>query len=68
MNEAEAEKIKNENERDAALLAGEYADDVYENTVATLKAACDTADHNLSEMQNEQSALMALEDGVVTAA
>ena len=68
VNAAEEEKIKNENERDTALLAGEYADDVYENTVANLKAACDTADDALSELQKEQSALLALEDGVVTAA
>lgn len=66
-NAAEAEKIKNENTRDSALLAGEYADSVYENAIAGLKAACDAADQNLSKLQGEQGALLALKDGVVTA-
>lgn len=61
-------KADNQNTYDTAVLEGEYADTTYESTVSSLKNAYDTAAENLAELKEEQSALLALKDGVITAA
>lgn len=66
-NAAKTEQVKNQSDCDAALLQGEYADDIYEKTVASLQADADAADRTLQELRAEQGALLALADGVVTA-
>lgn len=53
---------------DDAVLAGKYADAEYEQTIAELESAVEEAQENLDELMEEQEVLLALNDGVVTAA
>ena len=64
---AVTEKVKVQNTYDTAVVDGEYAQTVYDNTVASLQSAVDTAQENLDNLTQEQTALNALEDGVITA-
>lgn len=68
VNAASLEQVQNQNTYDTAVLQGEYAEADYDNTEATLKAEYDTAQKDLDQLKEEQAALLALEDGVVTAA
>lgn len=64
---AVTEKVKVQNTYDTAVVDGEYAQTVYDNAVASLQSAVDTAQENLDNLTQEQTALNALEDGVITA-
>lgn len=67
VNAASLEKVQNQNTYEAAILQGEYAEADYENTEVSLKAEYDTAQEELDRLKEEEAALLALEDGVVTA-
>ncbi len=64
---AVTEKVKVQNTYDTAVVDGEYAQTVYDNAVASLQSAVDTAQENLDNLTQEQTALNALEAGVITA-
>ena len=68
VNAAELEKVQNKNAYDTAVLQGEYAEVDFENTEDSLKAEYHAAQEELDKLKEEQKALLALEDGVVTAA
>lgn len=65
--EAETKSLELQKEYDTAVLEGEYAQTTYNETVENLKAAVDNAKKTLTDLQEEQAALLALEDGVVCA-
>lgn len=65
LRDAVTEQVGIENEYDSTILEAEYADSTYEATVTTLQEAVDTAKDTLEELQEEQEALLALENGVV---
>lgn len=67
VNEATTGKIDNQNTYDTAVLEGEYADVTYKDTVSTLKTAYDEAADTLAGLKEEQSALLALDNGTITA-
>lgn len=67
VNVAETGKVENQNTYDVSVMQGETADTVYESTVDSLKKAYDTAMDELEELKEEQAALQALTDGVITA-
>ena len=50
-----------------AVLEGEYADVTYKDTVSTLKTAYDEAADTLADLKEEQSALLTLDNGTITA-
>ena len=50
-----------------AVLEGKYADTEYEASLETLQSAVDEAQDTLDELKEQQSALLAIEDGVVCA-
>ena len=68
VNAAELEKVQNQNAYETAVLQGEYAEVDYENTEFSLKAEYEAAQEELDRLKEEQTALLALENGVVTAA
>lgn len=65
--EAEGKKVDLQNEYDTAVLEGNYADETYQTTVAALEDAVETAKKNLEDLQEEQTAVLNLENGVVCA-
>ena len=67
VNAAATGKIDNRNTYDTAVLEGEYADVTYKDTVSTLKTAYDEAADTLADLKEEQSALLALDTGTITA-
>lgn len=67
VNAAETGKVDNQNTYDTAVLEGQYADITYEDTVSSLKDAYEEANKNLEDLKEEQSALLSLQDGVITA-
>ncbi len=50
-----------------AVLEGKYADTEYEASLENLQSAVDEAQDTLDELKEQQSALLAIEDGVVCA-
>ena len=52
---------------DEAVLEGKYADTEYEASLENLRSAVDEAQDTLDELKEQQSALLAIEDGVVCA-
>lgn len=56
-----------EKQYEEAVLEGKYADTEYETTLATLQSAVDDAQNTLDTLMEEQSALLAMEDGIVCA-
>lgn len=56
-----------EKEYNEAVLAGKYAGTEYETTLAELEKAVETAQDTLDELQEEQTALLAIADGVICA-
>ncbi len=67
LNAAATGKVDNQNTYDTAVLEGQYAEVTYEDTVSDLKSAYDEAEENLAELKEEQSALLSLVDGMITA-
>ena len=67
LRDAVTEQVNIENEYDSTVLEAEYADSTYEATVTTLQDAVDSAQSTLDDLEEEQNALLALEDGVVCA-
>ena len=65
--EAEEKRLKLQNEYDLAVLEGEYAQSTYDETIEKLEAAVESAKKSLSSLQEEEAALLALEDGIVCA-
>ena len=65
--EAETKRLELQKEYDTAILEGEYAQTVYNDTVEKLQKAVDSAKESLEKLQEEQEALLALEGGVVVA-
>ena len=49
------------------MVEGKYAGSTYESTVSELESAVESAQDTLDTLKEEQTALLALEDGVVTA-
>ncbi len=65
--DAETKRLELQKEYDTAILEGEYAQTVYNDTVEKLQVTVDSAKESLEKLQEEQEALLALENGVVTA-
>lgn len=65
--DAETKKAEAKNTYDTAVVEGNYAQSTYEATVNELQAAVDTAQETLSGLLKEQEALLAMENGTVTA-
>lgn len=65
--EAETKRLELEKEYENSLLEGEYAEIEYNNTVEGLKSTVEAAQTALDTLLEAQAALLALEDGVVTA-
>ena len=66
-NAVETGKVQNQNTYDATVLEGEYADTVYESAVASYQKALDEAEEALEEAKEQQNALLAITDGIITA-
>lgn len=64
---AVTEKVQIQNTYDTAVVDGEGAQTTYDSTVASLQSAVDSAQDTLDTLTEEQTALNALQDGVVTA-
>lgn len=62
------QKVNLKNTYDTAVVKGEYAQTTYDSTVTALEDAVTAAQENLDILEEEQTALLALEDGVITAA
>jgi multidrug efflux pump subunit AcrA (membrane-fusion protein) len=60
-------KSKIQNTHDTTVVDGQNAQTTYDNTVATLKSAVDSAQKKLDTLTTEQTALNSLKDGVITA-
>ena len=54
-------------EYDTAVVEGKYAGSTYESTVSELESAVESAQDTLDTLKEEQTALLALENSVVTA-
>lgn len=65
--EAETKRLELQKQYDTAILEGEYAETTYNETVEKLKSVVDNAEKSLTNLREEQAALLALEDGVVCA-
>lgn len=65
--DATTQKAELQNEYDTAVVEGKYAGSTYELTVSELESAVESAQDTLDTLKEEQTALLALEDGVVTA-
>ena len=61
------QKAELQNEYDTAVVEGKYAGSTYESTVSELESAVESAQDTLDTLKEEQTALLALENGVVTA-
>ena len=66
--DATMQKAELQNEYDTAVVEGKYAGSTYESTVSELESAVESAQDTLDTLKEEQTALLALENGVVTAA
>lgn len=66
-NVAATGKVNNQNTYDSAVLEGEYADTVYNSTVASYQETLDEAKETLENAKEQQAALLALQNGIVTA-
>lgn len=60
-------KVDNKNTYDTAVLEGQYAETTYESAITSLKEEYDSKTELLTELKEEQSALLAMKEGVVTA-
>lgn len=67
LRDAVTKQVSIENEYDSTVLEAQYADSTYDATITTLQAAVDSAQSTLDDLEEEQNALLALEDGVVCA-
>lgn len=65
--DATMQKAELQNEYDTAVVEGKYAGSTYESTVSELESAVESAQDTLDTLKEEQTALLALENGVVTA-
>lgn len=65
--DATTQKAELQNEYDTAVVEGKYAGSTYESTVSELESAVESAHDTLDTLKEEQTALLALENGVVTA-
>ena len=65
--DATTQKAELQNEYDTAVVEGKYAGSTYESTVSELESAVESAQDTLDTSNEEQTALLALENGVVTA-
>lgn len=65
--DATTQKAELQNEYDTAVVEGKYAGSTYELTVSELESAVESAQDTLDTLKEEQTALLALENGVVTA-
>jgi multidrug resistance efflux pump len=65
--DAKTQKAELKNEYDTAVVEGKYAGSTYEATVSELESAVESAQNTLDTLKEEQTALIALENGVVTA-
>ena len=65
--DATMQKAELQNEYDTAVVEGKYAGSTYELTVSELESAVESAQDTLDTLKEEQTALLALENGVVTA-
>ena len=65
--DATTQKAELQNEYDTAVVEGKYAGSTYESTVSELESAVESAQNTLDTLKEEQTALLALENGVVTA-
>lgn len=65
--DATTQKAELQNEYDTAVVEGKYAGSTYESTVSELESAVESAQDTLDTLKGEQTALLALENGVVTA-
>ena len=65
--DATVPKAELQNEYDTAVVEGKYAGSTYESTVSELESAVESAQDTLDTLKEEQTALLALENGVVTA-
>ena len=67
LRDAVTKQVSIENEYDSTVLEAQYADSTYDATITTLQAAVDSAQSTLDDLEEEQNALLSLEDGVVCA-
>lgn len=67
LRDAVTKQVSIENEYDSTVLEAQYADSTYDATITQLQAAVDSAQSTLDDLEEEQNALLALEDGVVCA-
>lgn len=65
--DATTQKAELQNEYDTAVVEGKYAGSTYQSTVSELESAVESAQDTLDTLKEEQTALLALENGVVTA-
>lgn len=65
--DATTQKAELQNEYDTAVVEGKYAGSTYESTVSGLESAVESAQDTLDTLKEEQTALLALENSVVTA-
>lgn len=65
--DATTQKAELQNEYDTAVVEGKYAGSTYESTVSELESAVESAQDTLDTLKEEQTALLALENSVVTA-
>ena len=65
--ERDATTQKAELQNDTAVVEGKYAGSTYESTVSGLESAVESAQDTLDTLKEEQTALLALENSVVTA-
>ena len=65
--DATTQKTELQNEYDTAVVEGKYAGSTYQSTVSELESAVESAQDTLDTLKEEQTALLTLENGVVTA-
>ena len=65
--DAEVKKVSLQKEYEEAVLGGNYADQVYNTSITELESAVTEAEETLEDLQEQQSALLALENGVILA-
>ena len=67
LRDAETKKLKLQNEYELSILEGAYAINTYNKTIEKLEASVESAEKSLTNLQEEEAALLALEDGIVRA-
>lgn len=65
--DAEVKKVSLQQEYEEAVLSGNYANQVYSTSLTELESAVTQAEETLQDLQEQQSALLALENGVILA-